>query len=325
MLRKKTFFAILLAIAVVCSCSYGPAEAANPFKRNIEVVVGFSAGGGSDICARMFSTIINDEKYLPVRLNVINKPGANSGVAINYVGGKQKDPHYLLFITPGFVSTPLQTNSPINYTKFTPIAIFGFDDWFFVVKEGGDYKTFEDLVKAAKANPGKIRFGGPGAGGITQICLAEMADTVGIDVAYVPFLGGADIMTAILGGHIEAGVLNVSEVSSFIEAKQLHALATPGEKRISRFSHVPTLTELGYNFTMAMPRGVVAAGDISKEAVDAYADAFKKMSEHPKWKQDYCEKYQFGANFKGPKEALALIEEMDRVFKVNMKKLGILK
>ena len=244
---------------------------------------------------------------------------------MNYAAGKSGDPHYLLFITPGFVTVPLAGNSKVNYTKFTPIAIFGNDEVLVVTQPDGKFKTFEDLVKAAKANPGAIRIGGAGSGGIWQVCALEMGTVAGIDLNYVPFLGGSEVIAAVMGGHIEAALLKISEVSSFLESRQLRALVVPGVKRIATVKDVPTMHDLGYDFDMNMPRGVVAMGGISKEAVDMYAEAFRKLSENPTWVKEYCEKYQFGADFKGPEEAAAAIKKMHDVFAVNLKKLGIIK
>ncbi len=323
MQAKKIFYCFFLGVLFLLAiCS--TAAAASPFRRNVEVIVGYSAGGGSDICARTFSKIINDEKYLPATLNVLNKPGGNGAVAYTYVNGKRKDPHYLGFVTPAFFTVPMLTKTPFTYKDFTPICIFGADDWFYMVRTESPYKNFADFVKAAKAKPGEIRFGGPGTGGSNHIAVLEMAEQVGISVNYVPLLAGAEVMSAILGGHVDIGILNVSESANFIEAKQLRALATPAKKRVPLSPDTPTLQELGYNCTMSMMRALVAPGDIPKEAMEAYAAALKKVSEHPNWKSEFVDKYMFSAEFMGPEESKKAFDQAAAVYESNLKKLGLL-
>lgn len=293
--------------------------------KDIEVVVPFSAGGGSDTTARLFSKIISGEKFLPVNLNVINKPGGSAAVGMNYVAGKKGDPHTLLLITPSYLTTPLQGGVAVNHKNFTPIAILGFDEWFVVVKPDGPFKTIKDLIEAAKKSPGGIRIGGASKGSSEHILVARIADKAGVEFNYVPFAGGSNLTTAVMGGHIEAGILNVSEASSLIEAKQLAALVTPGASRINGFDKVPTLKESGIDIVMAMPRGVVAPGNIPPESAAVLGDAFRKLSQSQQWQKEFVQKFMFTSDFRGPKEADAYLVELNGIYSDYLKKLGIIK
>ncbi|MFZ7101571.1 MAG: tripartite tricarboxylate transporter substrate binding protein [Peptococcaceae bacterium] len=334
MLKKvfAVFLIILVSLSLTAGCGQqqpAPAPGSDEQKveypvKDIEVIVPFSAGGGSDTTARLFSKILVDEEIVPVNINVINKPGGSAAIGMSYTAAKKGDPYYLMLITPSFLTTPLQGGVGVSYQDFTPIALLGFDDYFIVAKTGGDFNSLEDLLEAAQANPGGIRVGGASKGSGDHIVIERLADKAGVKFNYVPFQGGSEIITAILGGHIEAGILNVSETASFIEAGQLAALVTPGEKRIDLFPDVPTLTEKGIDIEAAMPRGVVAPGDIPPEVTEFLGNAFKQVCETEAWQQEYVDKFLFTSNYKNPEETAEYFEETSAVFAEYLIKLGVI-
>lgn len=322
---------LLLTVGMVVGCSSNQSASNSTGKKaeypikSIEVVVPFSAGGGSDLTARTFSQIITEEKLLPVNLTVVNKPGGSAAIGMSYTAAKRGDPYYLMLITPSFLTTPLQGGVGVSYKDFTPIALLGFDEWFIVAKQGGKYETIKELIETAKQNPGTVTIGGASAGSGEHILAARIADTAGVEFNYVPFAGGSDLATAILGGHIDCGILNISEAADFVEAGQLVALVTPGADRFEKFPEVPTLVESGVDVVFAMPRGVVAPGDIPPETIEILGETFKQLSESERWKTEYVDKFLFSLDYKGPEETAKYFEETTAMYEEYLVKLGIIK
>lgn len=238
----------LLAGALACTAAFTPAvlwaQAAFPSKP-IRIVVPNAPGGAADLTARTVGEKIAKGLGQPVIID--NRPGAGGVVAGQAVANAPADGYTMLLISSGTaVSESLFKSLPFNARKdFTPVAPLATFDLVIVSSPTGEFKTLGELVAWAKANPGKLNIGTP-AIGTTQNLAAELFKTAaGIDAQVVPFKGTPDVITAIRGGQIQAGLDILSPLLSQIQGKALHPLAVTGAKRSRVLPDVPTAQEAG--------------------------------------------------------------------------------
>jgi tripartite-type tricarboxylate transporter receptor subunit TctC len=281
-MRKSIFLLVFLA-AVCVMASPMTAGAAYPTKP-ITVTQGFKAGGGSDALAQVTQPTL--QKILGQ--SFINQyiPGATGAIAWTKLAKSTKPDGYTLSIT----NTPmLQANYIMNpevtynIHEMDPIANVVTDPGILVVGKDSPFKTYQDYVDAAKANPGKITVGNSGVGGDDFFTTIQWMKNTGLKVAMVPFEGDGPSWQAAAGGKIDVSSNNLGITFPHIKAGTLRALAIFAEKRYAGLPDVPTLKELGINQITGSSRGYSAPKGLPKDVKDKLIDAFKKMAQDPEF------------------------------------------
>lgn len=211
----------------------------------IRIVVPNAPGGAADITARAVGEHMARTLGQPVIID--NKPGAGGVVAGQAVAGAPADGHTLLLISSGTaVSEALFKSLPYDTLKtFTPVAPLATFDLVIVAKEGGRFKTLGELLAYGKANPGKLNLGTPNIGTTQHLAAELFKSTAGLDLLVVPFKGTPDVVNAIRGGQIDAGLDILSPLLAQIQGKALRPLAVTGAKRSRVLPGVPTAQEAG--------------------------------------------------------------------------------
>src|SRR3954470_7145730 len=149
-----------IAIAALCAAALGSANAYKP-TRPVEVVVHTGPGGGSDLLARAVATMIEKERLLPVRLQVVNKTGGGGAVAAAYLAEKARDQNTIGFFTGVWLTGPLTSaEAKVTLRDLTPIARLVLEPALIAVKADAPYKTLADFINAAKQNPGQLKQSG---------------------------------------------------------------------------------------------------------------------------------------------------------------------
>jgi tripartite-type tricarboxylate transporter receptor subunit TctC len=166
-------------------------------------------------------------------------------------------------------------------TDFTMILGVSGYSFGFVVRADSPYKTFKDYLAAARKAPGSINYGSTGAGTSPHLLLEELSTYAGVQLNHVPFKGNADLMQAVLGGHVMAGS-DASGWDKFVDNGQMRLLLTFGEQRMKRWPEVPTARELGFNVIGNSPYGLVGPKGMEPGVVKVLHDAFKKAMDEPK-------------------------------------------
>ena len=255
--------------------------------KNLDFVVHASAGGGSDIQARTMEKVISDNKLYPRNLAVQNKVGGSGAVAFAYVANKKGDPYTWLTATTSFFTTPARGQVPLDPIKdFTMLARLS-DDFFFVfVKQDSPFKTVQDIIDAAKKNPGKVMWGGTNVGSDDHIFYTQFAKATGTQFNFIPSPGGGDVVTEVLGGHVDVASGNPGEVMAQVQAGKLRALVSSGDKRLPHYQDVPTLKESGINVVYQQTRMIAAPAGLPAGVREYYAGMLKKMTQTQGWK-DY--------------------------------------
>src|SRR4029450_10023252 len=152
------------------------------------------------------------------------------------------------------------------------------------------FKTVDEFVNAARAKSGQLTVGGTGTNTEDHIFTHLFEGAAKIKVKYVPFNSGGEGTAGLMGGHIEAGVMNPNEIVAQIEAKKARNLAVASKKRLTDAADVPTFAERGYEFFWEQMRGVVGPADMSPEAVKWWQDTLKKVTETKKWQEQYIKR-----------------------------------
>ena len=235
----------LLASAAAALCPTAAVAATKFPAKAVRIVVPNAPGGAADITARAVGEHMARTLGQPVIID--NKPGAGGVVAAQNVIAAPRDGHALLLISSGTaVSQALFKALPYDTLKaFAPVAPLATFDLVIVAAEGGEFRTLGDLLAFARAQPGKLNIGTPNIG-TTQHLAAELFKTAaGIDAQVVPFKGTPEVINAIRGGQIQAGLDILSPLLAQIQGKALRALAVTGAKRSRVLPDVPTAQEAG--------------------------------------------------------------------------------
>jgi putative tricarboxylic transport membrane protein len=301
-MKQKTPVAILVVI-LIATAAAAPlfAQAFKPTKP-IEGVVHTGPGGGSDILARAIAEMIEKEKLLPQRLQVVNKSGGGSAVAMSYLAEKKGDTHTLGFFTGVWVTNPLTTaEAKVTIRDLTPIIRLVLEPAVVAVKADSPYKNMKDFIEAAKKNPGQLKQSGGSVTGRDNLVRLVIQKATGAKWVFVSFPSGGERIANLLGGHVQTMVIEPQEAGEHIKAGNLRVIAALTEKRLSSFPDVPTIKEQGIDVpVIPQARGIVAPPGVSHDVVQYWEGVFDRFSKTAGWKK-YIEQNQFEDGYlKGP-------------------------
>lgn len=262
---------------------------ANYPTRTIEVTVPFGPGGGADIMARAMVPFL--EKRLGVSVAVVNRPGANSIVGMTYLLGQPADGYSLSIITNDTLASMAIGATKIKIADLAWIVRGVADVEMYFVRANDDrFKTFEDYVKHAKANPGKLTMAVGGQGGLETVVAALVNHAAGVSVKFVPYDKPAERFAAFLGGHTDLLLEEPSDMKPYLDDKKVRPILQMIEKRPAKFSDVPTAREKGIDVNIGLWRGVVAKKGTSPEVVNYLAEVVKDVIEDPAFVEGYIAK-----------------------------------
>jgi putative tricarboxylic transport membrane protein len=255
-------------------------------------------------------------------------PGGSGAVAIAYVVTKRAGDAHLLVAASNALSFSIAIGRAIyGYEDVTPLAQIASEFGAIAVRADSPFQTLGDLVAVLKDDPKAVTFGGGSApGGMDHIKVALLAKAIGIDpleIVYVPFHGGGEALAALLGGHVDVGPLDVSEIVGQIEAGEVRVLAVLSEERLPGFPDLPTAVEQGVDLVFPIWRGLYMAPDVPEEAVAFWTETLKKMVATPEWHAELKKLMwepitKFGDEFKQ-----FVYDEVER-YKMLLKELGFL-
>lgn len=281
----KRIILIILSIVitlslVACANDSQEVDASNYPSKNVEVIVAYKAGGGTDVGARILAS--EAEKDFGKPIVIINREGSDGELGYTQLAQAKPDGYTLGFINlPTFVSLTLERNTQYNIDDVEPILNHVYDAGVIVVQAKSDMDTLEDMVEYAKSNPGDLTIANNGAGASNHIGAAHFAHEADLDVTHVPFGGSTDMLAALRGGHVDAAVAKISEVASLVDSGELKILASFTEERLENFAEVPTLNEKGYEILFGSARALVAPKGTPQEIIDYVHDKFKAAMETP--------------------------------------------
>ena len=277
--RTRSLYVLIISAFVFSFCLFPAAWAEYP-EKPITFIVTWPAGGSSDQLAR---TLCNSaEKVLGKPLIVENKPGGGTMIGTAYLVQQKPDGYTMGLLSTSFIRNSLMVKVPFDPLKdFTAIMRVGDNVNGIVVKADSPFKTLKDLVDYGKANSDKINYGTSGVGAASHCGIEALTHQLGVKWQHVPFKGSADVVTAILGGHVTF-IATTSVWVPHVQAGKLRLLAVYGEQRSKNFPDIPTLLESGYEVTMETTEAVMGPRGIPNDIKKKLHDAFKKSLEDPK-------------------------------------------
>lgn len=316
-------YATVAAFAGALMLGVSPASAQQYPDRSIEIIVPFNPGGGADSSQRTFNKFA--EPVVGKSLVVVNKPGAGGTRGWAEFVRKKADGYTLAIVTPPFnvipaLARPKQTGYTLD--QFTNICIYAVVPDVLLVREDSKYKSVADLVKDAKARPGKLKVANTGKLGADLMTTLLIEDATGAKFTKVPFTGGSKSFKAILSGTTE---VMVSSAKFAVKGKgKLRTLAVTSAKRVAALPDVPTFKELGYDVVSERYRAFAGPKGISKKVVDYWGGVCEKVSKDDGFRAAMKKIGQPPA-YRGPAEAQASIEGMAKRMKALVDKYGLAK
>jgi tripartite-type tricarboxylate transporter receptor subunit TctC len=274
---------IILTLVVLAVCLLlGPTagQTAEFPKSPITMVVPWGAGGATDITFRVLCEAA--KKSLNQPIIVENRVGGGSAVGVGSIVGKKPDGYTLAEVTESLHRNSYLNKLPFDTVKdLTPIILVGGHQIGVVVRSDSPFKTLNEVIDYARANPGKLAYMASGVGSAGHIAWEETAyNAGGIKLQHIPSKGDQESSTAVLGGHVDMIVTTAGWIP-LVEAGNLRLLATYGEKRSKVFPKVPTVKELGYKVVHNNLMVIVGPKGMDPQVVKILQDAFHKAQDDP--------------------------------------------
>ncbi len=265
---RVVFFALCLILPSSVAFS---ASAWKPDQR-VELLVGVSAGAGSDTTAREIHKLLTEKKLIDANASVVNKPGGGGAIALTYLNQQAGNGHYVMVTSPTMLTNHITGRTSLNYTDVTPLAQAGSEFVVFSVRTESPIRTAMDLAERLKADPGSLTFAvGNSTGSHNHIATAQVTKALGGDpkrLKVVAFGGSAEGVAALLGGHIDVTASPPSVMLQHVKAGRARFLAVASDRRLSgELATVPTWRELGIHAIASNWRSIIGPRGMSEEQV----------------------------------------------------------
>lgn len=280
-MRRRGFLGVVAAATVLAAASTSSFAAEWP-KRNISLVVPYKAGGGTDAYARAIAAAA--EGVLDVQVVVVNKPGSGGLNGANAVLGARPDGYTMMMTSGGsFLLSTLTRDTKIDALEsFDFVAQVGQLRTSLMVPFNSPYQTVQDVIAAAKASSGSLRWAHSGRGGFHHVGGLGFLAMNGIDAQDVPFKGGGPTRAALIGEQADFGFLGVQQLRGF--ESQIRALAVNSADRDTIMTEVPSFGELGIPFAaVSSPVIVFAPKGTPAEIISTMEAALAKIAAKPEF------------------------------------------
>jgi len=255
---------IALCAVSVCVCALtlriGPAAAAAYPERVINMIVAYVPGGGTDIVARVLVPYLEKQIGAGAKIIVVNRGGAGGEIGFTALANAPADGYTIGFVnSPSVLTIPIERPAQYAWTRFDLLGNVVDDPGSFVVHSDSTIKDLAQLAAYAKANPGALTVGTPGAGATGHLAITMFAKLVGAQVTHVPFKGTGDVHIALAGKHVVMGAISVGEaLQSLKGGKAIRVLAQLSAGRTVLAPDLRTAREQGYDLEVASLRGLAA-------------------------------------------------------------------
>jgi tripartite-type tricarboxylate transporter receptor subunit TctC len=243
---------ILRAAFLFVAMAIAPSSFAYPDKP-VQYIIPFAAGGESDIAARLQAQLF--QAKFKQEMIVLNKPGAGGALAWSQMNNMPGDGYTVVGVNlPHIVLQPLEPDTQFKTEDITPVYFFHYTPDAIIVSADSPFKTFADLVRAAREKPEAVTIAGSGTNSANNVAQVRFDRELKVKTIYVPFKGTGDMIASILGNHVSAAM---SYSTLAIQQKgRMRMLAVATEKRLPQFPDVPTFRELGYDWVDGAYRGI---------------------------------------------------------------------
>lgn len=274
-MKKIALLCVLLAVfSLAFSC--GEKESAKYPTKNIEIVVPFSAGGGTDTVGRTLAKSM--EEILGQSIVVTNKTGGAGAVGMTTGAKAAADGYTLTVVTREIVSLPPMNLASITADDFDLIGLANLEPAIILVAEDSKYQSATELIEDARNNPGSIKMASTASPNFYVLGI-EIAEDVKFN--QVPFNGAAEALPAVLGGHTDFTIVTPGEAIAQIQSGKLRAIGLMDEERFPTLPDVPTLKEQGYDITSGTWRGLGVPKGTPAEVIATLSSAMEEAMQDP--------------------------------------------
>jgi putative tricarboxylic transport membrane protein len=327
MLRLAALLAAFMVLGSACRGSAGTASkpATNFPEKQITLINAYAPGGGTDIMFRNIDAVSQKIGAFPQSFVIETKTGGSGSVGKAAAVNAKPDGYTLTVGDDGSMYQDLAGEQPFAYNDFTYIARMVIDYNMVVVRNESPIKSFKEFIDAAKARPRALSVAGTTIGGTDQIQLVQIGKAAGADFNYTAFNSGGEVLTNLLGGHVDAAMANPSEVWEQMRAGAVRSLAITAPERLKDLPDVPTLKESGVDLVASQFRGIAGPKGLPADIVSVLEAGFKKVADSPEWKTEYLDKYQQINGFMGSAEFTKYMDEQYKVNETLFKELGLYK
>ncbi len=301
---------VLAAVLMLSGGGAGWAQEKFP-ARPIQFVIPWAAGGGGTINAQALQPQF--EKTVG-SVQIVNKPGGAGTIAWNYVANSPADGYTLGIVNPSTVVTQYTTKTGVPFDRFDPIAFTVYIPAGVVVRADSPWKTFKEFIAYAKANPGKVQMANSGHAAMYHIGIVGIEMAMGVKFTHVPFKGTGPCITALMGGHVDGSLNEISTLLPYVESKKFRILAVCSPERSPAVPDAATFKEYGFDLDVGTWYAYVGAKGIPKDRITKLQDGFKAAVESKEFQALY-QKQGGMATFKGPEALSAYFKAQDRQWK----------
>ena len=329
-MQKKTFLravvSVSLAAFLILAFAVSGSQAQGKFPaRPMTIICPWGAGGGTDAVARMLAVLM--EKDLGQPVNVVNRTGGSGAVGHTAGATATPDGYTMCITTVEITMMHWMGLAKVTYKDIKGVALVNIDPAAVNVRMDAPWKNLKELLDYAKANPGKLKASGTGKGGIWDLSRAGMLKAAGIPVEAIPWVpsnGAAPGLQEMLAGGVHVVPCSLPEAYSLIEAKKVKSLAVMADKRAELFPDVPTLKELGLDWTMGAWRGITVPKGTPNEVVAVLEKSIKKAVDNDQFKKFMKDK-GYGILWAPSAEFDKFMAKEDEIKGAIMKEAGLIK
>lgn len=330
MKKYLKFVALAVVAFAISACGESSAESAKSAESSIkplasinrpECIAPAAPGGGFDLTCKLAQVSLLDTKLLSKPMRVTFMPGGLGAVAMNsIIANRAKDANAIVAFSSGTLLNITQgKHGKYNENDVRWLASAGVDYGCVAVKADSPYKNLKDLVDALKKNPKSVTFGaGAAVGGQDWLQTAMVAKLANLDskqMRYVAFEGGGEVLSALLGGHIQVLSGATGEITPYVESRSVRILAVFADKRLDGelWSDIPTAKEQGYDVKWEIVRGYYLAPQVSDEEYNWWVEIFEKLYQSDEFKAQRAQRGLFEFNKSGA-EFDAFVKEQTASF-----------
>jgi tripartite-type tricarboxylate transporter receptor subunit TctC len=289
----------------------------------VTVIVPWPAGGPTDVAMRAIAE--SAQKHLGQPMIIDNKSGGGGTVGVAVMAASAKPDGYTIGqITVPVFRVPFMQKTTWSHEDFTYIVhltgyVFGIYSGI-----GAPFTNWKELVEYAKANPGKVTYGTPGAATSLHLGVEQIAEKAGIKLTHVPFKGTAEVIAAVAGGHVMIGAGSIGAARPLVEAGKARYMNVWTAEPRKAFPGVPTLVELGYGMVVESPWGVAGPKGMDPKVVAKLHDAFAKAIQEPAV-IEALDRYEMKPNYKNTADYVVAVKEQVQIEKALIERLGLAK
>jgi putative tricarboxylic transport membrane protein len=326
---NKTMISVLSAAALALVVASQPACAQKAWKpdRPIEIIVGTDPGSGFDRTARLLQKIWQSEHLVEQPVTVVNKPGGFGAIGWVYMNQRGRSGNVVAIVSPLLLTNNITGNMELSYRDVTPLALLEDEEIAFAVYNDSAIRTGKDFIDRLRHDPSSVSVGVSGIGGQNHVALALVAQAAGdIDVTklkVISFAGSGDVITSVMGGHVESTASPASTVAPQLQAGRLRPIGVSSVQRIGgALADVPTWREQGVDAAFSNWRGVVGPKGMTPEQTRYWDGVFARTVETQEWKDETQRSQLTGHYLQSHETGEFLAAENDKLAGV-MHKLGL--